>query len=678
MATANALVRATATDVNGNSASDASDAVFTIQGTTSLALASNSNPSVKGESVTLTATITPSAASGTVTFYDGATSLGTASLASGSASLSTSALSVGSHSLSAVYGGAATYLTSTSNTVSQTVNAAATTTSLASDVNPSVKGQSVTLTATVAASSPGSGTPSGSVTFYDGATSLGSATLASGSASISTSALSVGSHSLTAVYAGGTDYTTSTSNTVSQAVNAAATSTSLASSQNPTVVGQSTTLTATVSASSPGSGTPTGSVTFYDGSTSLGTASLSGGAASIGVSSLALGSHSLTAVYAGTSDYTTSTSNTVTQAVNQGSTSTSVASTPNPSVYGQSVAITATVAVSSPGAGTATGSVTFYDGSTSLGTATLSGGSATINTSALSVGSHSLSAVYGGSSDFGGSTSSTSSHTVNQATATASVSSSPNPSKVGQSVTISATVAAVSPGAGTPSGSVEFFDGITSLGTATLSGGSASISTSALALGSHDLTVQYAGDTNFISTTSSISTHTVNSASTTTTVASSPNPSVYGQSVTLTASVTVDSPGAGTASGTKRRKMADLRAFVETRLLSRSDKMLEKIDFAKAHGAAAKPADIRCAGAGIHHAGHASRIGDDPAHRECHDHLRHRRTFRQRPGSNDDGIDGPDAECREHRDDPARSGVGVGHRAGVEEGLNFVRGGDRK
>ena len=81
-----------------------------------------------------------------------------------------------------------------------------------SSANPSVFGQSVTFTATVTANAPGSGTPTGTVTFMDGSTTLGTGTLnGSGVATFSTSGLSVGSHSITAVYGGDTDFTTSTS-----------------------------------------------------------------------------------------------------------------------------------------------------------------------------------------------------------------------------------------------------------------------------------------------------------------------------------------------------------------------------------------------------------------------------------------------------------------------------------
>src|SRR5262249_4574817 len=85
-------------------------------------------------------------------------------------------------------------------------------------------------------------------------------------------------------------------------------STALTSSASPATSGQSVTFTATISPTSPGSGTPTGTVTFYDGSATLGTGSVSGGIATFSVSSLSVQTHSIKAVYGGDPDFKTSTS----------------------------------------------------------------------------------------------------------------------------------------------------------------------------------------------------------------------------------------------------------------------------------------------------------------------------------------------------------------------------------
>ena len=236
-----------------------------------------------------------------MTFKDGTTTLGTGTISGTTATFSTAALTGGSHSITAVYGGNSNYATSTSSATTQVVNTASTTTGLASSANPSLPGSSVTFTATVTSGA------TGTVTFYDGVTSLGTGTISGTTATFSTSGLSVGSHSITAVYGGNSNYATSTSSVLSQAVNKNSTTTSLASSANPAALGDSVTFTATVTSGA------TGSVTFYDGGTSLGTVSLSGTSATLTTASLTAGSHSITAVYAGDATYDTSTSGAVNQ-----------------------------------------------------------------------------------------------------------------------------------------------------------------------------------------------------------------------------------------------------------------------------------------------------------------------------------------------------------------------------
>ena len=181
---------------------------------------------------------------------------------------------VGPYAIQASGATSANYLI-TFNDGTLTINQASTTTTLASSANPSVYGQSVTFTATVAAVAPGSGTPTGSVTLMDGSTTLGTGTLTGGVVTFNTSTLNVASHSITAVYGGDSNFTMSTSAALSQAVNQDSTSTALTSSVNPIVFGQSVSFTATVTANAPGAGTPTGSISFMEGSTTLDTESLS-------------------------------------------------------------------------------------------------------------------------------------------------------------------------------------------------------------------------------------------------------------------------------------------------------------------------------------------------------------------------------------------------------------------
>ena len=361
---------------------------------TTTTLISSLPTSTFGQSVTFTATVSPSTATGTVQFLDGANSLGTASVSAGTASLMTTTLAVGTHSISASYGGDLNFAGSASSALMQTVQPIATSTALTSSLDPSTFGQSVTFTATVIPS-----TATGTVTFFDGTSSLGSATVSGGTASLITTTLAVGTHFVTAGYSGDSGFAGSTSAALTQTVIAAAvdTTTALTSSTNPSTYGQMVTFTATVS---PASGA-TGSVSFKDGSTVLGSGSLdASGVATFATASLGVGTHSITAVYGGDSGHTGSTSSALTETVNKASTSTTLTSSPNPSKSGNRVTFTATVSPS-----TAAGTVQFFDGSTSLGSANITGGTATLATSVLSGGKHSITATYSGNANFAGSTS---------------------------------------------------------------------------------------------------------------------------------------------------------------------------------------------------------------------------------------------------------------------------------
>jgi hypothetical protein len=354
---------------------------------TSTTLSSSANPSTYGSSVTFTATVTPLAATGTVTFKDGSTTLGTGTLSSGKATYSTSKLTAGSHSITASYGGDTNYNSSTSSALTQTVNKANSTVTLSSSANPSTYGSSVKFTTTVTPSSC-----TGTVTFKDSSTTLGTGTLSSGKATFSTSTLTAGSHSITGSYGGDSNCNSSTSSALTQTVNKANTTTTLSSSSNPSAYASSVTFTATVSST-----TATGTVTFKDGTTTLGTGNVSSGKATYNTSTLAIGSHSITGVYSGDTNYNTSTSSKLTQTVKQTSAAT-VSSSTNPAPFSAPVTFTAVV---SPTA--ATGTVMFMDSATTLGTGTLSGGTASFSTSSLAVGSHSITAAYGGDSNYVGS-----------------------------------------------------------------------------------------------------------------------------------------------------------------------------------------------------------------------------------------------------------------------------------
>ena len=274
-------------------------------------------------------------------------------------------------------------------------------TTVTSSLNPSTFGASVTLTATAAcfptACSGGHAPPAGTVQFKDNGTNLGGpVTLAGGVATYTSSVLAVGSHPITAVYtpSSGT-WVTSTSTSLSQVVNAAPTTTVLASNPNPNAYGTSAILTATVTANAPSTATPTGTVTFKNGAATICAAvALSSGSASCTLSGLNGGSYSVSAVYTpAPANFVTSTSATLTQSVTAASTSTALTANSNPSTFNASVTFTATVTPTS--GAPAVGSVVFKDGATTLATVAVNGsGVATYATAALGLGSHAMSAVF--------------------------------------------------------------------------------------------------------------------------------------------------------------------------------------------------------------------------------------------------------------------------------------------
>lgn len=197
----------------------------TIQGDTSTAITGSPKPSVFGQSVTFTATISTSAPgalvpTGTVTFSDGVKILasGIPVDSAGLATLNTSALGAGSHTIIATFTGTGGWLNSTKSTTA-VVSKAASTTTLISSLNPSNTNNAVSFTALVSAIAPGAGITTGTVTFKDGNQVLGTVNVnASGRAVFTTSSLKQGSHNITAVYNGDSNSTSSTSTILKQTI----------------------------------------------------------------------------------------------------------------------------------------------------------------------------------------------------------------------------------------------------------------------------------------------------------------------------------------------------------------------------------------------------------------------------------------------------------------------------
>jgi len=428
----------------------------------------------------------------------------------------------------------------------------ATTLVLTSKPNPSTYGQGVTFTATVTSGTT-AGTPAGTVTFLDGTATLAADVPmnANGVAIYTTTAtnpLTVGVHTITASYtaAKSTNFLPS-KGTLTQEVDEV-TATNLTSSASTSQLNQPTsqlnqlvTFTATVTTPNGGGVTPDGTVTFYDGVNVLGTVALGPtGLATYPTTSLPIGVHPIKAVYSGdAANYVLgNTSNVVNQDVLAAPTVIVTSSLPT-STYG--VAVTFTATVTGNGTIAPTGVVDFLDGDVQIATANLNlvgtTGIATVTTSALLAGTHTITALYLGDTDYSALTSAPITQTVNKATTSTALGATPIPGIAGLPVALAATVK-MAAGAAPITGTVTFTDGTTALGTVALTAAGTATINPILAPGTHTIVATYSGDANDNTSASSQLVFVVIQATTATTVASTPNPSVVLSAVTFTAKVT--------------------------------------------------------------------------------------------------------------------------------------------
>jgi hypothetical protein len=284
---------------------------YTILQTPSVQLTPSTTTPTYGSTLTLTATVTgPTGGptpTKTVDFYSGASMVHSGTLSGGSAMYTTGKLQVGSVSYAADYLGDSYYNSANSSTLNLTVSKATPKVTVTSSVSSVTYDGKVTLTATVTGVT-GSATPSGSVTFKSGTTTLGSSVPlnSSGVATLST-ALAVGADSITASYGSDANYNSATSAAIQVKVNPATPTVKTTASASSISFGTSVTLTATVTGVTGGT-TPSGSVTFKSGSTTISTVPLSSSKATVSTTLLAKGTDSITASYTGDSNYTLATS----------------------------------------------------------------------------------------------------------------------------------------------------------------------------------------------------------------------------------------------------------------------------------------------------------------------------------------------------------------------------------
>lgn len=262
---------------------------------------------VYAQPLTITTTIAPAAATGTVEFLEAGSSLGVANVVTGLASISVPGLGVGVRSVTAIYSGDAVHQPGTAS-LSVTVAKRSATVSLTGAPSSAGLGQSITLGASVSGASP-----TGQVEFRDGVQVIGTATLVNGTASLATGALMSGTHGFTAAYLGDMNHDAATSASAATLVAKSAPIVTLSSSAPSSVTGQSVTFAAMI-AGAPGV-IPGGTVTFRDGATALGSAGVTSGSASFTTSVLTAGSHSISATYGGDANYDAAVSAPVAQAV---------------------------------------------------------------------------------------------------------------------------------------------------------------------------------------------------------------------------------------------------------------------------------------------------------------------------------------------------------------------------
>lgn len=511
--------------------------------TTTTITTTNPTPSIVGQSYTVgfsvsAASVTPT---GTVTVSDDQGALcGPVTLTNGSGSCSLASTVAGTRTLTASYTPDTTAFSASSGTSTQVVNAANTAITIATETpDPSLPGQSVTVTTSLTVNAPGAGTPTGSI-FVQADTSQ-SCTIALPATSCSLALGTVGSRTLTATYSGDTNFNTS-STSVSHTVNAFSTTLQITNvAPEPSVPAQSV----TVQYSLTGIGAPTGNVTVTADSGESCLASIATGQCALAFA--AVGAHVLTATYPGDATNASSSSSAVTHQVVKGSAMVSVVASPSPSIHGQAVSFAVTVAPVTPSSVVPGGSVLVSDGTDSC-TATLVSGAGSCTFTPTLIGSLSITAGYSGDGNYATASGVTTLQVQQAQTTTAITSSLATATVTGEPVAVNFAVSAVAPGAGTPTGNVTVSAGTDSC---TAFVAAATCMLTPTTAGAKTVTAVYSGDSNFSTSTSSGVAHTVNPASTTLTIQShTPDPSTPAQTVTITVALAVTSPGTGLPSGT--------------------------------------------------------------------------------------------------------------------------------
>jgi hypothetical protein len=450
-------------------------------------------------------------------------------LSGGTATLTLNAQLAGTNSITAYYSGDAVYSGATSTAVTTTVPQATPTLTLAASSSTSPAGSPVTFTAAVASGGP---VPTGAVSFYAGGVQIGGLVpLSGGSATVAATTLAAGTNSITAQYTGDTNYAGAVSNSVPVTIVKLTPSVVLSSSAAASTVSSALTFTAAVT----GSATkPTGSVTFYSGSTPLSAAiPLKLGVARLTTSSLAVGADAISVQYSGDALYTAATSNPLSETIAKQTPAATLTSSAATGILGNSITFTATI---SGTVGTPTGSVTFYSGSIALGKSVpLNNGTASLTTASLAAGTDVVTAQYSGNALYSAAVSNSFSASIARLTPTAVLTASTNVTAVTKAIVFKVAVNGSGP---VPTGTVTFYSGTTALSAAIpLSKGAASYTSSSLPAGVEKITARYTGDTDYVSSTSNIVNEIITRLPSVVTLKSSTTTAAAGTKITLTATI---------------------------------------------------------------------------------------------------------------------------------------------
>ena len=485
-----------------------------------------------GDATTLTATVSPSAASGTVSFISDGEVLGTSTLADGQATLTSSTLPAGTRNITAEYAGDADHKPSTSAPFTLTVSKAAPMLALTTSTPAaSIYGDPSSFTATL--SSPHA---TGTVDFVRNGSTIGTAAINNGIATIDDLVLPVGDHPVSANYSGDTNFTGASATSLPVLVSRGSTDTRVSLSRTNASPTTPIDITATVTALNT-AGAPVataGSVEFYAGTTSLGSVALVNGTATLSGQRFEAGTHPITAQYLGSDQHTSSISPEAFLYVVKTMPAVSLTvSTATPS-YGDPVELRAEVTPAG-----ATGTVSFALDGDPIGTVPLIDGAAELSTSEFPVGDATITATYSGDSNLTPTTSPGVSVSTAQAVTATTLTLSDTEVVPGDPVDISATVSSTnSVGDPVPTiGTVEFFSGGDSLGTAPLLQGVATLPGLKFETGGYVITAIYNGSATHLDSTSNAVDLKVAKLSTTTSLTASQAKITVGETVKLTATV---------------------------------------------------------------------------------------------------------------------------------------------